>query len=141
MENNLKETKDLKEKLEDLKNESSDDKQSTKKETRGRKSKEELKEKFESENSGVGKLFLSLIIPRLPNPKPVSEEEEIAFDKFLMRVLYKHQDRMRGYNEEFMLLVTSASIFLPRLEKPEKEIKKDIDETVKKKVNAINKQN
>lgn len=107
-----------------------DEKKRTGKQYREAKKKKDLEEKekeaYRESFTGLGKTLITLICDRLPNPKPLTEQELTQFDNAFTSVSLKYMSVLGKYQEESALLLIAVFIILPRtnfLDKPEKEIK------------------
>lgn len=66
---------------------------------------------------GVGSSFLSLIVPRLPNPIPITEDEKNIFDTAFCKLAAKYIPMTGGYEIEISFVMVSLMIFAPRIKK------------------------
>lgn len=90
-----------------------------KKETRGRKKKEILKEEennkmFGQSVSNLGTVSFGLLISRLYPEQPLNEVEEKSLNEAVEAVAVKYVSVVGEYKEETALLLALGFIFLPR---------------------------
>jgi hypothetical protein len=105
----------------------------TKEEKLNLQSEETEKKKIEFIESvkGFGSMILNLVIKRLPNPIPLTEDESKSFDLMFSRVAFKYSDMLGSYQDEFGLLAVSIVIISPRIKKVKTEpIPKESNEQV-----------
>jgi len=90
--------------------------------------KEREKQEFLNSVNGVGSMLLNMIVVRLPNPKPLTQNEAEMFDNVFNKIAYKYADWLGNYQEETALLAVTGLIIVPRLKKERKN--KSVDENV-----------
>lgn len=81
------------------------------------KTKKIKEEEFKQSISGIGSFLIGTIIKRLPNPMPLSFEEQQTFDTLFSKVAYKYSTYLGEYQEEFALAGITLMIIVPRLQK------------------------
>jgi len=85
---------------------------------------------FSDSITGVGSLLLSIMVERMPQPKPLTELEKNMFDNSFNKLAYKYAEWLGDYSEETAFVLVTAMIIIPRVRKPKKsqmEIKQEKD--------------
>lgn len=109
---------DIDEELNKLLNEFQEEKQEAEKKTskyyREKKAKEIEENKIKEAISGIGSTALSLIIERMPNPKPLSDKEAEQFDTVFDKLSQKYFSLLGKWQEESAFIIVLAFIIIPR---------------------------
>lgn len=86
------------------------------------------KEVFLQSVTGVGSFGLNLIIMRMPNPSPLTQQEKEKFDTVFDNLLYKYAGILKDYQEESAFILVAGMILFPRIIS-KKEKKKENEST------------
>ncbi len=93
-----------------------------------KKAKEQEEQQFKEALSGIGSSALSLILERMPNPKPLSVKETEQFDIVFDKLSNKYFSLLGKWQEESAFIIVLAFIIIPRtnlLNKKIEPIKED----------------
>ena len=93
--------------------------------SRAKKEDTEKAKEFAESIGGIGSFLLTLIVERLPNPKPVSSDEMQTFDNLFNKVAYKYSSILGNYQEETALGLVTLMIIAPRIKKIEPKLSND----------------
>jgi len=65
----------------------------------------------------IGNTFIDFVVPRLPNPIPVSESERELWNKTFSAVAEKYAAYVSKFGAEISFVIASIMIFAPRMQK------------------------
>ncbi len=109
----------IKEEFNNIKVDSEIKEESKKEKRSGYKSKKIREQEFQDSISGVGSFLLSMIVERLPNPRPLTSEESKNFDTMFSKVAFKYSALLGEYQEEAALVGITLMVIIPRLKSVE----------------------
>jgi hypothetical protein len=69
----------------------------------------------------IGNTFIDFIVPRLPNPIPVSDSERELWNKTFSAVAEKYAAYVSRFGAEISFVIASIMIFAPRMQKNERK--------------------
>jgi hypothetical protein len=110
-----------------------------KKETRGRKKKENIEsetraKEFSQSTSQLGSVVTSILIERTFPEKPLNEFEKKLLDENFEKVLFKYAHYLDKWTEEVSLIAVLSFVFIPRfLDKKKEEKSKELVTSEEKK--------
>lgn len=94
-----------------------------------KKAREVEEKQFKEAMSGIGSSALSLILERMPNPKPLTDKESEQFDIVFDKLTNKYFSLLGKWQEESAFIIVLAFIIIPRTDLlNKKEIKNNSNE-------------
>lgn len=81
---------------------------------KSKKAKEAEEQQIKDAISGVGSSALSLLLERMPNPKPLTAKESEQFDVVFDRLSQKYFSYLGKFQEETAFIIVLGLIILPR---------------------------
>jgi len=80
---------------------------------------------FSDSITGVGSMLLSIMVERMPTPKPLTELEKNMFDNSFNKLAYKYAEWLGDYQEETAFILVASMVIIPRMKKPKEIIKEE----------------
>lgn len=116
---NINESEKILEDYKDIKNENELKQQRKKRKTKAdieaEKEHELQAESFAQSSTVAVHIGLSMLFERMPNPKPLTQEEQVAFDTAFTDLAKKYFSTIQKFGEELNFIMILGFLILPRL--------------------------